>query len=89
MLMPLLSKPKPSHNLTQLIFFGTFICPGDICPYQTQFWPNFKGIFLGPNLTDINCPGNIFLATLVHIRNISAITDIFLPYFFAGLNFLD
>ena len=47
----------------------------------TQFWPNFKGSFLGPYLTDANCHGDIclgnkyVLATYIHIRIISAVTD--------------
>ena len=45
-----------------------------------RFWPNFKGRFLGPSLTDSNChvtfvQATFVLATFVHIRNISAITD--------------
>ena len=27
---------------------------------MTQFWPNFKGWFLGPSLTDSNCHGDIY-----------------------------
>ena len=45
-----------------------------------RFWPNFKGRFLGPSLTDLNYHGTFVqatfvLATFVHIRNISADTD--------------
>ena len=46
----------------------------------TRCWPNFKGKFLGTSRTDSNChrdfgPGIIyFLATFVHVRNISAVS---------------
>ena len=30
----------------------------------TRFWPNFKGRFLGPSLTDVNCHGIICLGNI-------------------------
>ena len=53
-----------------------------------QFWPNFKGRFLGQSLTDANCQGDIYvqakfvLVTFVHIRNVATqILPIFLTHF--------
>ena len=43
------------------------ICLGHICPYQEYcscYWPNFKGRFLGPSLTDANCHDNICQGTI-------------------------
>ena len=49
----------------------------------TRFWWNFKGRFLGISRTGSNCHGSFVqatfvLATFVHIRNISAVTDMIL-----------
>ena len=47
----------------------------------TRFWPNFKGRILGTSRTDSNIfmvtfvHATFVLVTLVHIRNISAVTD--------------
>ena len=54
----------------------------------TQFWPNFKGRFLGLSWTDSNT------VTFVHIWNISAATDLILtklfrPYILGAKIFLD
>ena len=63
------------------------ICPGDICPYQQYlscYWPDFDQILkVGswdlyehiPTVTMRFVQATLVLATFVHIRNISAVTD--------------
>ena len=52
----------------------------------TQFLPNFNDRYLGTSRTDSNCHGYIvqaafLLATFVHIRNISAVSNPIWPNF--------
>ena len=63
------------------------ICPGDICPYQQYlsfYWPDFDQIFkVGswdlfehvPTVTMTFVQTTLVLATFVHIRNNSAVTE--------------
>ena len=44
-----------------------YFCLVDVCPYQEYlgcYWPNFKGRFLGPSLTDANCHRDIYQVNL-------------------------
>ena len=63
------------------------ICPGDICPYQEYFrcyWPDFyetlkvsswKHLEQIPSVTGTFVQASFVLTTIVHIKNISAVTD--------------
>ena len=63
------------------------ICPGDICPYQEYFrcyWPDFyetlkvsswKHLEQIPTVTGTFVQASFVLATFVHVRNISAVSD--------------
>ena len=78
------------------------ICPRNICPYKeylSWYWPDFdqtlkegswEHLSQIPTFTVTLVQATIVLGTLVHIRNISAVTDqIFSPNFLQPLIFLD
>ena len=49
----------------------------------TRFWPNFKGRFLGPSLTDVNCHGIICLGNICpgHICSYQHNLSCYWPHF--------
>ena len=60
----------------------------------TRFWPNFKGRFIGPSLTDSKChseicTGNVCPDNFFYIMNSSDVPDPILTQFSGALIFLD
>ena len=90
-----LGKPRADSNSCGDICPSN-ICFGDICPYQklsqlllTWFWPKIKDRILGPSLTDVYSfvEATNDLTRLVHISNISSVSDPILTHIFFRAKF--